>query len=187
MTNKYTYQLINPYIQGKIETQINSRNPLSAAKKLYKIVGEYISAPLDKFYMTIQNKDSKEMYHFYLHEYEDAKDQNKLRYELMQFENDFDSASNKQLNQTIKQLRHEDYQAGGKHSSSSSSTSVSLSSSSEEDLFGARMIDRVHILNLPYYKLRMIGLSPSDFKQLTIPQFNIQPMPSITFVNTFYL
>ena len=49
-----TYVLVNPHINGSVETKIKADNSLQAAKKAYKNVSKHFNNNIPKFYFTLQ-------------------------------------------------------------------------------------------------------------------------------------
>ena len=68
MTN--TYRLVNPYIKGKMNTSIKSKNSHDAAKSLYNSLSEHFNNNVPEFHFTIQKGSSGKgkYYHFQVNE-----------------------------------------------------------------------------------------------------------------------
>ena len=65
-----TYCLVNPYIEGEIDTKIKSNNSLKAAKVFYKNLSQHFNNNIPKFYFSIQKggADDGKYYHFVVKE-----------------------------------------------------------------------------------------------------------------------
>lgn len=81
-----TYQLVNPYIKGKMKTSIKAKNSIEAATQLYSSMSEHFSNALPKFLFTIQKGGSLEskMYHFQVTEKRNS-DNNEVTFKLEEF------------------------------------------------------------------------------------------------------
>jgi hypothetical protein len=60
------FQLVNPYIEGELETSFNGKTPLDAAEKTWNKLSGYFTGNLPKFAFTLK-KDSK-LHHFLVKE-----------------------------------------------------------------------------------------------------------------------
>jgi hypothetical protein len=62
----HNYVLVNPYIQGELNTTIKAKNSIDAAKELYNGLSEHFNNAVPKFYFTIQKGGSGKgkLYHF---------------------------------------------------------------------------------------------------------------------------
>lgn len=56
MTN--TYKLVNPYIEGTLNTSVKAKNSLEAGKKFYQSLSENFNNNIPEFYFTIQKGSS---------------------------------------------------------------------------------------------------------------------------------
>ena len=65
-----TYCLVNPHIEGNIETTIKSNNSVKAAKTFYKSLSQHFNNNIPKFYFTVQKGGSGngKYYHFVVKE-----------------------------------------------------------------------------------------------------------------------
>src|SRR5579863_2838814 len=68
MSNKNTYRLINPYVEGSIETISHEKNPYNAGKKFYNKLSEYFTNHVEDFYMSIMNVETKNLTHYHIQE-----------------------------------------------------------------------------------------------------------------------
>ena len=57
------YNLVNPYIKGKIETSVKAKNSREAASVIYTNLSEHFNNAIPAFYFTIQ-KGSGKFYNF---------------------------------------------------------------------------------------------------------------------------
>lgn len=76
------YSLVNPYIKGKIETNIKAKNSLEAANLIYTNLSEHFNNAVPNFYFTIQKGDNK-LYHFKVSE---KKNNNEINFNINQIE-----------------------------------------------------------------------------------------------------
>ena len=182
MSSKNAYRLINPYIEGSFDTVVKARNSFSAGKKLYKNISTYFTNPVDNFYMTIQDLDTKKLSHFKINE--NRKDKTLVDFNLTKLDGDFSQTLNEKLVRNVDELGK---QAGGKHKrhhhddddDDDSSSSSSDFSSTESLYFPNQPINRFVYFYLPYYKLNVVGLSPLDINRLYLPMFNLPINPSL--------
>lgn len=65
---KPMYVLINPQIQGNVDTRCYSNSPFGAMQKIFKNISPYFSTqyPLHPFYMTIYNVKDNTVHHYYV-------------------------------------------------------------------------------------------------------------------------
>ncbi|BCS83043.1 hypothetical protein QLL95_gp1080 [Cotonvirus japonicus] len=171
MSEKNMYRLINPYIEGSLDTIIRASNSYSAGKKLYNSLSTYFTNHVNNFYMTIQNLQTKELTHFKIIEKRDK--DGAVNFELLKIEDNFDPSLEKDLVNSVNKLSK---QSGGKKKLSDSDTD---SSESECFQFPIQPINRFVYYFLPYYQLNIIGLSPLDISRIFMPTFGLSPNPSI--------
>lgn len=172
--SKNSYRLINPYIEGSMDTVVKSSNSFNAGKKLYNNLSNYFSNRVDDFYMTIQNLESKNLTHFTIGE--KSKKGGMVDFNLVKLDNNFEKdIENKLINQVDKLNK----QSGGKHKDDSSTTD---SSSSDDEYYyknSSQPINRFIYYYLPYYQLKTVGLSPIDASRLYLPMFGLPINPSL--------
>ena len=184
MSSKNTYRLINPYVEGSIDTVINSKNSSGAGRKLYKIISNQFSNHVDDFYMTIQNAETKELSHFKIGE---KRDGSTIDYNLIKLDENFKPEIEKKLVASVDKLNK---QSGGRHhrkhrlrddDDSSSSESDSDSDLENVNNYGYPIlpITRFVYFYLPYYKLNTVGLSPLDASRIFMPMFSLPVNPSL--------
>ena len=173
MSTKNAYRLINPYIEGSIDTVVRASNSFNGGKKMYKNISSFFKNKVDNFYMTIQNLENKELSHFAVDERMDK--DGVVDYDLIKFDDKMNPEIEKKLVGTIDKISKQD---GGKHHHSSSSSS---SSSSEESYYKYHNlpISRFIYFYLPYYKLNMIGMNPLDTARIFLPIFALPVNPSL--------
>lgn len=176
MPSKTTYRLINPNIEGSIDTLVKAKNSFRAGKKMYENISSYFTNHLDRFNMTLQNIDTKDLTHFEVEE--DLDDNGTVDYKLTRMEGDFDQQVIDKLMDTI------DNQSGGaksrKKRKHSESDSDSTSSDSEDYYrYPIQPITRYVYYSLPYYQLTVKGLTPLDASRLFVPMFNLPVNPTI--------
>jgi len=183
MSSKNAYRLVNPHIEGSLETVVRAKNSFSAGKKLYNSISNFFTNHVDNFYMTIQNVETKDLTHFKINEKRDS--EGNVDFKLIKIDESFDPETNKKIISTIEKV---DAQSGGKHRHKhkhhrdrDQDSSSSSSSSSSEDYFRIPIqpISRFVYFSLPYYKLQLNGLTPIDVSRLFMPMFSLPINPSL--------
>lgn len=180
MSAKNAYLLINPYVEGSVDTVVRARNSFSAGKKLYNNISNYFTNHVDDFYMTIQNLETKDLTHFRIGE--KRGDNGTVDFNLVKLDDRFSPELEKKLINSIEKLSK---QSGGKHRGyhrdDDDDTTTSSSSSEERDFFKftPQPITRFIYFYLPYYKLNMVGLSPLDASRIFLPMFGLPINPSM--------
>ena len=180
MSSKNTYRLINPYIEGSIDTNVRSSNSFNAGKKLYKSISNFFSNHVDDFYMTIQNITSKELSHFKIGE--KRGEGGTVDFNLIKMDDNFSPEIEKKLVTSVDKLNK---QSGGrrhKHHYRNDDDSTSDSTSSDDSDFfryPVQPISRFTYFYLPYYKLNVVGLSPLDASRIFMPMFSLPINPSL--------
>ncbi len=180
MSNKYSYLLLNPFIEGdSVDTLVTSKNPFNAGKKLYKHISDFFTNRVDNFYMTIQNVETKDLTHFLIKEKE-GKQNDEVNFDLIKINDNFPPEFEKKIISTIESANK---QYGGKHhkhrDSDSSDSDSSTSSDDDDYKYRNLPINRFVYYYLPYYKLKIVGLSPLDISRLFVPTFGFPINPSI--------
>lgn len=140
-----SYKLINPVIEGKLNTTFTAKSDLDAANKTWTSISKYISNNVPKFAFTLENTNDGTLSHFLVKEKLNG-DKN-ASFNLSKLKIKSDSKKEKEFRSRIVK------QAGGKHrkhnndkrkdedkddeddSSSTSSTSTSCSKSSNVKIF----------------------------------------------------
>lgn len=175
MSTKNAYRLINPYIEGSLDTIVKASNSFRAGKKMYNNISKFFTNHVNDFYMTIQNLDSKDLTHFKIEEKRNGNDT--VDFSLMKLEGNFDPEFEKKLINNIEKISKQD---GGNHSYSNDD-STSDSSSSESDYYRniSQPISRFVYFYLPYYQLNLVGLTTTDIYSIFLPTFNLPINPSL--------
>ena len=70
-----TFSLVNPFITGSLDTTVEAKNEITAAKTLYMKVSKYFKNNLPRFYFTVMDDNSK-LYHFEVNERKQGKEVN---------------------------------------------------------------------------------------------------------------
>lgn len=193
-SNKQTYRLINPFIDGSINPVVKASNSFNAGKKMYNKISDFFTNQVDNFYMTIQNIVTNDLTHFLINEKKDKNDV--VNFNLVKINDNFDTElENKIVSCVDKVLKNE--QTGGKHrrharydddsssdSSISSSDSNISSSDSEHYSYPVQPINKFIYFYLPYYKL--IGMNPLDSRRIFLPMFGLPINPSLEIRFDFY-
>lgn len=172
MKSKHTYRLINPYIDGSVDTLVTSRNAFNASKKIYKEISTYFTNNLERINMTLQNAETGKLYHFSVNEkLEKNGDKMKVDYKIDQLEGNLSPEIEKKL---IKAVENIDKQKGGYRYDDSDSSSDSDSS---DDY--VRPIRNFTYFYLPYHKCCNIDIVPLDINRVFVPTFNLPINPTI--------
>ena len=174
MSTKNAYRLINPYIEGSIDTMVRARNSFSAGKKLYNTISNYFTNHVEDFYMTIQNVETKELTHFKVGEKKGANDT--VDFNLVKIEDSFAPELDKKLISNVEKLEK---QSGGRKHHKDDSESSTTTSSEYYYSIPIQPITRFVYFSLPYYKLNIAGLTPLDASRLFLPMFSLPINPTL--------
>jgi len=181
MSNKNAYRLINPYIEGSLETVVRARNSFSAGKKIYNNLSTHFTNHVKDFYMTIQNVETKDLTNFRIDEKRGKN--NIVDFNLVKLDNSLPAEMENKLIGHIEKLEK---QSGGKrrHHKKDDSTSDSCSSTLSESDYNYYKIPLQPITKfiyywLPYYKLNLTNLSPIDINRLFLPMFSLPINPTL--------
>lgn len=77
-----TYVLVNPHINGSVETKLKADNSLQAAKKAYKNLSKHFNNNVPKFYFTLQKGTKGKYYHF---EVKEKKEDEKVNFSIQSY------------------------------------------------------------------------------------------------------
>lgn len=175
MSNKNTYRLINPYIEGSIDTISHDKNPYNAGKKFYNKLSEYFTNHVEDFYMSVMNVETKNMTHYHIQE---KRDGDSVYFYMKILPEKFPAETEKKLITEINKIKK---QSGGKHHhrrhSDDSSDSSDSSSSSDDNYYSMLPITRFTYFNLPYYNL--INYDATVCQRLFLPTFSLPLTPSV--------
>lgn len=130
MSRKNAYRLLNPYIEGSIDTVVRAKNSFNAGKKLYNTISNFFTNHVEDFYMTVQNVETKELSHFRINE--NRTNNGTVDYDLVKLEEKFSPELEKKLVNNVDQIVK---QSGGKHRYNDDDDESSSDSSSSDDLF----------------------------------------------------
>lgn len=179
MSMKNKYHLINPYIEGSLNTIVNASSPYSGGKKIYKNISSHFKNRVDNFYMTIQNIETKDLTHFAIKE--KVGKNGSIDYKLDLYDSKIGGDVEKKLINAVSKINSQD--GGRRHhklfDDDSSSSSSESSSSDEYTNIRTQPISRFVYFHLPYYKLNLSGLTPIDAARFFLPTFNFPINPSI--------
>lgn len=129
-----SYILVNPHIEGSVDTKFKTKNSEEAANLAYESISKYFSNNLPKFSFTLQKAGSNQFYHFEVSEKINKND--KVKYQIKANK----SISNVQGLEKFIEANQEKL-AGGKDKSKKyrfdedSSESSSSSESSDDDYY----------------------------------------------------
>jgi hypothetical protein len=180
MASKSTFRLINPYIEGSLNTEILAKNAFSAGKKLYSLLSNYFTNHVENFYMTIQNKNNGELTHFLVNELREKTGGN-VSYNLIKINDKFSSDMEKRLVESFENMKN---QKGGKHHHHHKDDSSSDSTSSSSEYYykiPLSPITKFAYFYVPYYTLNVVGVNPCDLSKIFIPTFGFPINPTIEF------
>jgi len=205
MSSKNTYRLINPFIEGSLNTVVRAKNSLNASIMLYGNLSNHFTNHVDNFYITVQNLQNKRLYNFLIDEKRLTGDEvdfsiTRLRTPLSK---DLEENFLKEIQEIDPQT-----QTGGKHRKhhnrhklsalldndrhsnidDSSDSSDSSSESDDSDFYRHKYtvqpIQRFTYFHLPYYNL--VNLSTIDSARLVLnparlfmPMFNLPINPTL--------
>ena len=175
MSTKNAYRLINPYIEGSIDTVVKASNSFSGGKKLYNTISNFFTNHVEDFYMTIQNVETKDLTHFRIGEKRGNNDI--VDFNVARLDEKFSPDLEKKLIANVEKLEK---QSGGKHHHHDDD-STTESSSDDFDYYRipVQPISRFTYFYLPYYKLNIIGLSPFDSSRIFMPMFSLPINPTM--------
>lgn len=109
------FTLVNPKIDGSVQTSFDTNSPLEAADKAYSAISKYFTNRLEEFRFSLQN--GGKYFHFVASEHK-GKD-NKVSYVIKEFKGKVDT------DKFEKRLTQYEKQYGGKHKDDSSDSSDS--------------------------------------------------------------
>lgn len=165
------YQLINPFILGKIKTNVKSKSPINAAKKIWDTLSNDVLGYVPKFLFSIKNMKGGRVYHFSAKEL--PNDTDTTDYEIKEIEGQLNEQIHiNRIKQHIKEFKR--MQLGGrKHRHHDIDDSSSSSSDSD--------IDRHLIKALKHRRSTPLPISYLDYfppvfvndKSVYVPTFNI--------------
>lgn len=177
-SSKNTYRLINPYINGSLDTVVHASNSFSGGKKIYNAISNYFTNHVNDFNMTIQNVETKDLSHFKIEE-ERGKN-GAVDFNLVKLEQNFSPDLERKLVSTVDKISK---QSGGRHDrrADDSDSTDSLSTTESDDFFRYQIqpITQFTYFYLPYYKLNFVGMSPIDISRIYMPMFNLPINPSL--------
>lgn len=178
MSSKNAYRLINPYIEGSLDTVVRASNSFSAGKKLYKTISDYFTNQVDDFYMTVQNVESKELSHFKIGEVRG--ENGMVDFKLAKLDDRFAPDLEKKLLSNVDKMSK---QSGGRHRHRHQRDDDTTTESSSEDSDYLKIpiqpISKFVYFYLPYYKLNAVGMSPLDTSRIFMPMFSLPINPSL--------
>lgn len=175
MSSKNAYRLINPYIEGSMETMVRASNSFSAGKKLYNTISKYFTNHVNNFYMTLQNVETKELSHFKIDE--KLANNGTVDYNLVKIEDNFNPDIENKLVGTVEKIEK---QTGGfLDDDDDDSPSDSPSDNGYYLRLPPQPITRFVYFYLPYYKLNVVGVTPLEQTRLFMPMFGLPINPTL--------
>lgn len=178
MSSKNAYRLINPYIEGSLDTIVRAKNSFSAGKKLYNSISNHFTNHVEDFYMTIQNLETKDLSHFKVNE--KRGNGGNVDFKLVKMDKTFPEDLNKKLISSVERLEK---QSGGRrhhhHRDDDSPSSDSTTDDSDYFKYPPQPINRFVYYYLPYYKLNVVGLGLADTSRIFMPMFSLPINPTL--------
>jgi len=178
MSVKNTYRLINPYIEGSLDTLVRAKNSFSAGKHLYNNVSKYFTNHVENFTMAIQNVETKDVTHFNISER--RRKNNAVDYDIIKLNDALPSTVEESL---LKKIDEMDKQVGGRKKDDESHSSSS-SSESDTDFFYKnntylQPISRFTYFSLPYiyHEVDFIGININDYMSMSNETYKSLFMP----------
>ena len=179
MSKKNTYRLINPYIEGSLNTIVHAKNAFSAGKKIYNQLSDYFTNHVENFNMTIMNVETKDLTHYNIKE---KRAGGSIDFFVDMLANNLPKKTESELINHI--VKIEKQSGGKKHrhykdddSSDTSDTSDSDSYLSPYNYYNVLPITKFVYFHLPYYKL--VNVSPIDYNRLFLPIFSLPLSPTV--------
>jgi len=138
------YNLVNPLIKGKVETNIKAKNSREAASIIYTNISEHFNNAIPAFYFSIQKGNDGKFYHFKVNE---RKNNNEINFNINEIQLENDNYMKKEFKAKLEKIKEKmDNQDGGrkktkkkkskkKVSSEKSEDSSSIDSSDSDDLY----------------------------------------------------
>ena len=129
-----TYMLVNPYIEGKLETKVKAQNSQEAANMLYKSLSEHFNNSVPSFHFTIQKGGSGKgsLYHF---EVKESRSNNEVNFSIKSMNIKGVSELEEKFKTRLSQVKDKLAQEGGKkNKKSKKSKKHDISDSSDSDL-----------------------------------------------------
>lgn len=179
MPSKNTYRLINPSIEGSLDTVVSATNSFRAGKKMYNALSSLFTNHVKDYHMTLQNVSTKENIHFHIKE--EPSSDNKVNFKLVRLEEQFPDEIEDKLTE-IADNPERLKQKGGKKKrhDDSDSDSDSSSSSEEYDTYHLQPVTRYVYYNLPYqYLCPSPIISPVVEARTFIPLFSFPINPTV--------
>lgn len=176
MTEKNIYRLVNPYIEGTLDTMVKSSNSARAGKKIYNVLSPFITNHMENFYFTIQNVQTKGLTHFLVNE--NKTDERAVGFKLTRMKEKFTSDLDKKLIESVDKMVQ---QSGGKKHKKDKDDSTTDTTTDAGPPYNYMVpmfpINRFVYFMLPYYKLNVVGLDPIDRARLFMPMFSFPVNP----------
>ncbi len=171
MSTKNTYRLINPYIEGSMDTIVHAKNPYSAGKKFYNKLSEYFTNHVEDFNMSVMNVETKDLTHYHIQE---KRNGDSVDFFMNVLPEKLSSQTETKLINQVNKIKK---QSGGRHYDDKDDSDSSYSSSSDIDYHNILPITRFTYFHLPYY--RLIGLSPEVCRKIFLPVFSLPLSPTL--------
>ena len=142
------YNLVNPYIKGKVETNIKARNSREAANIIYTNISEHFNNAVPKFYFTIQKGGSDKLYHFKVSE---KRKNNEINFNISDIQLDNEPYINNEFKKKLENIKNKmNSQEGGKKMKKKSKKKKKQSKSSESESDSSSSED-VYVKTKKYY------------------------------------
>lgn len=125
-----TYILVNPHIEGTLETKVKARNSKEAAEMIYKNISEHFNNSVNKFHFTIQKGSSGQgsLSHF---EVKENRNDKEVEFHIKPYNIKNQSESESRFFDNLNKFKSKLNQDGGKHKKKKKSKDSSDSDSSD--------------------------------------------------------
>ena len=125
------YNLVNPYVRGKIETSIKAKNSNDAASIIYTNLSDHFNNSIPAFYFTLQKGGGK-FYHFKVTE---KRQKNEINFKINEIQLDNNNYIKKEFQEKLDNIKNKiEEQEGGdrKHKKSKKKSKKSSKKSSRK-------------------------------------------------------
>jgi hypothetical protein len=180
--SKYSYQLVNPVIEGTFRDVYDANRPIDAAQHMWKNLAEHMVSHVPKFMFTMRDISSGKLHHFEVAENIDTREFtiNELALDIDNDEIDKFAKHVDDYSKTRDQKK-KDQQDGGGHRKRYDDSSSS-SSSSSSDIYPT--IRRTSPVAMFHYTPRVYYNNIQTFKSTMNPQIVAVQTPVYTPVFT---
>jgi len=125
------YNLVNPYVRGKIETSVKAKNSNDAASIIYANLSDHFNNSVPKFYFTLQKGGGK-FYHFKVTE---KREKNEINFKINEIQLDNNNYIKKEFQEKLDNIKNKikEQEGGDKKRKKSKKKSKKSSRKSDSD------------------------------------------------------